>query len=441
MIGRSSRRVRRLARVQVADVRAAIEGADAQLWLPAHFEGTPPMGVFLADLIALGSGWLAIGTVEDDVLVAPIAADGDRVRRAVPGDGVVGSLLGVLASGATGSLLAERFTSAVPLGGSERAMGVDQSNESVVVGDRAVVKLFPRTRPGPQPGVDLPAHLSAVGFSEIPTPLGAIRWHGDTLVASVAAFVPGARDGWQWCVDDVVDACERDEWSAADADPAAMGGLVARLHLALGTPSPVFPTPVHDAGTVDIARWRADADARLEEALALTSGSAGERLRALEPAARAAIASLAPVERTTAMRIHGDLHVGQVLRGGDGALSVNDFDGNPLASDRLAPDAPARDVASMTCAIDHVGRVVARRHPGHAGAASAWAIRSREAFLDAYRTALGDRRELFDERLLAPFEVAQEAHEFVYAARYLPRWRYVPDGAMPAVLERWERDP
>jgi maltokinase len=285
--------------------------------------------------------------------------------------------------------------------------------------------------------VDLPAHLSAVGFGEIPLPVGAIRWRGDTLVASVAAFVVGAQDGWQWCVDDVVDACERGDWTVADAHPAALGGLVARLHRALGTPSPVIPTPVREAGTDTIATWRADADERLAEAVAVTSGSEGERLRALEPAARSAIASLAPLERTTMMRIHGDLHVGQVLRGGDGALSVNDFDGNPLASDRMAPDAPARDVASMTCAIDHVGRVVARRHPHHAAAASAWAIRSREAFLDAYRSGLGDRRELFDDRLLVPFEVAQEAHEFVYAARYLPRWLYVPDGAMPAVLERW----
>jgi maltokinase len=271
-------------------------------------------------------------------------------------------------------------------------------------------------------------------------PLGAIRWRGDTLVASVAAFVPGARDGWQWCVDDVVEACLRDDWTAADAYPTALGGLVARLHRALGSPSPVSPTPVREAGPDTIATWRAEADHRLEEAVAVTSGSAGERLRALEPTARAAIASLAPVERTTVMRIHGDLHVGQVLRGGDGVLSVNDFDGNPLASDRMALDAPARDVASMTCAIDHVGRVVARRHPKHTAAASAWALRARDAFLEAYRTALGDRPELFDERLLAPFEVAQEAHEFVYAARYLPRWRYVPDGAMPAALERARRD-
>ena len=101
----------------------------------------------------------------------------------------------------------------------------------------------------------------------------------------------------------------------------------------------------------------------------------------------------------------------------------------------------------MTCAIDHVGRVVARRHPrtprppprGPSGRAT--------AFLGAYRAGLGDRRALFDERLLAPFEVAQEAHEFVYAARYLPRWLYVPDARDACgarALERpmtWSPDP
>jgi maltokinase len=418
----------------------AIERAGVGIWLPAHFEGAPPAEVGLVDLIAVGEAWIAIGRAADEVWVAPIVADGGFVRRAVPGDGVATLVLGVLATGAVGSLTAERYAAAISLGGSERGMTVDQSNESVIVGDRAVVKLFPRTRPGPQPGLDLPAHLSAVGFGEIPAPLGAIVWRGDTLIASVASFVPGARDGWAWYVDDVLDACERDDWVAADAHAAVVGGLVARLHRALATPSSVFETPVGTADADRIASWRADADARLAEALALTAGAEGERLRALAPTAATVIASLASIERTPTMRIHGDLHVGQVLRGGDGALYVNDFDGNPLVLDRTVPDAPARDVAAMTCAIDHVGRVVARRQPAHVDAAAAWADRSREAFLGAYRAALGDRRELFDERLLAPFEVAQEAHEFVYATHYLPRWRYVPDAVMPAVLERWSRE-
>lgn len=415
----------------------AIERSGVGIWLPAHFEGGPPSEVRLVDLVELLDGWIAIGDASGEVWVAPVAPDGDGVRRAVPGDGVTAAMLGVLASGAAGSLTAERYASTIPLGGPERSMAVDQSNESVVVGDRAVVKLFPRTKPGPQPGVDLPAHLAAVGFGEIPAPLGSILWRGDALIASVASFVPGARDGWAWYVDDVVGACERDDWAVADAHAGAVGALVARLHRALATPSAVFPSPVDEAGAERIAVWRAAADARLEEALGLTTDAEGERLRGVAPAAAALIASLTEIDSTPVMRIHGDLHVGQVLRGDDGALYVNDFDGNPLAPDRMAPDAAARDVAAMTCALDHVGRVVARRHPSHAEAAAAWAERSRTAFLSAYRAGLGDRRALFDERLLAPFEVAQETHEFVYAARYLPRWRYVPDGAMPAVLARW----
>ena len=418
-------------------IRTAIERAGVAVWLPAHFEGAPPAGVALMDLIAVGDGWIAIGEAPGEVWVAPIAPDGDGVRRAIPGDGVMASLIGVLASGGAGSLRADRYVAAIPVGGPERGMTVDQSNESVVVGDRAVVKLFPRTKPGPQPGLDLPAHLAAVGFDETPAPLGSIVWRGDTLIATVASFVPGARDGWEWYVDDVLDACERDDWTVADAHAAAIGGLVARLHRALATPSPVFATPVGSADVAAIATWRVDAEARLEEAAALTGGVEGERLRALAPTAAAALASLAAIERTPIMRIHADLHVGQVLQGGDGRLYVNDFDGNPLVVDRTVPDAPARDVASMTCAIEHVGRVVARRQPAHADVVAKWAARSREAFLDAYRAGLGDRRELFDERLLAPFEVAQEAHEFVYAARYLPRWLYVPDAVMPAVLDRW----
>ena len=65
---------------------------------------------------------------------------------------------------------------------------------------------------------------------------------------------------------------------------------------------------------------------------------------------------------------------------------------------------------------------------------TAWLDEARGGFLDAYRAGLSERMDLFDERLLRPFEVAQECHEFVYAARYLPRWVSVPDRSMAALL-------
>ena len=79
----------------------------------------------------------------------------------------------------------------------EVAIDVDQSNDSVVVGGSAVVKLFPLTSPGPQPGLDLPVHLAAVGFPFLPAPLGALRWTSpagdDVVLATAASFLPGAK--------------------------------------------------------------------------------------------------------------------------------------------------------------------------------------------------------------------------------------------------------
>jgi maltokinase len=99
----------------------------------------------------------------------------------------------------------------------------------------------------------------------------------------------------------------------------------------------------------------------------------------------------------------------------------------------------------MVRAIDHVARIAIRRRPGTDAAVTAWLAESRARFLAAYRSALrepgdfgdgplGHLGDLFDERLLRPFEVAQECHEFVYAARFLPRWVAIPDRSIAALL-------
>jgi len=140
--------------------------------------------------------------------------------------------------------------------------------------------------------------------------------------------------------------------------------------------------------------------------------------------------------------VHGDFHVGQILEW-SGGYAVADFDGNPVAppGERGAFDTPVRDVAAFVRSIDHVGRIASRRRPGREDSVESWIARSRAAFLGAYRGELeaagADR--LFDERLLRPLEVAQECHEYVYAARFLPRWRYVPDLAMRALFPTEDR--
>jgi len=269
-----------------------------------------------------------------------------------------------------------------------------------------------------------------------------LRWRGDVLLATASAYVPGARDGWEWYVELVQLACADGSWPQADAPAAAIGALVARLHRALATTSDVLTDTSGTADAATIAAWHARAVASLDRAVEVTPEDAGERLRRLAPRARAVIDRLLTIDATPIQRVHGDLHVGQILRDDAGGLWVNDFDGDPYASAqaRTAKDASARDVAAMACAIDHVGRVVARRVPDAHDVLADWIERSRAMFLSAYRTELGHDDASFDARLLHPFAVAQEAHEYRYAASHVPRWRYVPDAAMPAAIARAEAD-
>ena len=84
-------------------------------------------------------------------------------------------------------------------------MGVDQTNESVVVGDVAVVKWATHLQEGPHPAPRRIAMLRDAGFTGMPAPWGLVTWRSpsgaETLVANVDEYLPGAVDGWTWAVD------------------------------------------------------------------------------------------------------------------------------------------------------------------------------------------------------------------------------------------------
>ncbi len=391
---------------------------------------------------------MADGTVID-ALPLPGGAE-LTVRRdghdiTIETDGAGGAFEGLLALLRLGELRG-RFSflrlNDVPDATGERSIEVDQSNRSVVVGERAVVKVFPRTTAGPQPALDLPAHLAAVGFGSMPSPFGAITWTDDdgapVVVATAAAFLSGARDGWDWYLDLLLG------WLAGEVDDAAafepaipVGELAGALHAALATASSVLPSPVVFVDEEAIAGWKTRAEVSLDEALALTIGEEGERLRGREGRIRSAFDVFDQVPSAAAMRIHGDLHVGQILRW-DGGDAVTDFDGNPLAPPevRVARDTPVRDVASLVRSIDHLGRIAQRRDAGPVSDIERWVERSRALVLEGYLRSL-DRAghvSLYEPSLLFPLDVAQVCHEYAYAAKYLPSWLSVPDLAMRAIF-------
>jgi maltokinase len=417
------------------EARAASTGSAEFLPVRLAADRQEPLGdPSLLDALDLGRGrWVLVLETKPGLLTSAVVEELEGFRRARAGDGVSEGLLAKTASSeGRGSFTFRRLGTIGPWSG-ERPIEVDQSNESVVVGDAAVVKRFVFTTVGNERPRVLPAHLAAAGFEEMPAPLGSTGWQhtdGAMSLASITTYLPDARDGWDWYVELLERSIEDRSFDAVEP-AAALGALTAGLHAALATPTDVLPAPTAAAGSDTVAAWRRSAEADLESALSSIDGGEGSRLRERAAAIREELDELR-IPETVAIPIHGDLHVGQFLRW-RGGLVVSDLDGDPLGPGTLM-GSPAKDVASLMQSLDHVGRIVERRR---GSSLTQWIRDVSDACAEAYRGELAalDASALFDEQLLRPLRVAQELHEFVYAARYLPTWRYVPDRALPALLE------
>lgn len=254
-------------------------------------------------------------------------------------------------------------------------VSVDQTNESFVVGEEYVVKL----RPAPI-GDDDVALVRLRRLREADSDCTP-AFHGAVGRALVTSYVPGAVDGWTWCVGEARTALGLEQVDVPGAPPGS---------------TPAVPGWARDLGTLT---------ARMHAALAVGDGL---------------------------VLGHGDYHVGQVLRDPSGRLWVIDFDGNPVlpAEERAAPRPTAYDVAGMLLSLENVGHVV-RHHALRQGAdlpdgpVAAWTESVQAEFLDAYR-ADGE----LDESALAPYVEDQIRRELTYAETHLPRWRYVPEAAL-----------
>ena len=302
----------------------------------------------------------------------------------------------------------------LPAGAQERPIGLDQSNTSYVVGERLVVKLYRRIWPGVHPEVELGRHLTeTAGLDCVPAFAGSLHWDGHA-VALVQEYVPG-EDGWAWGAAAV---------QAGDVDDIArLGAESARLHAALaGYGSSV-------ATAADLRGWRSAAAAQLDAATAAVPEEVAAELHGLRGRILGELDALeTPAGPVTLQRLHGDFHIGQVVRAEAGRLVVVDLEGEPTkpVEERSRPGPALRDVAAMLRSFDHLGRYVAR-DVDPACNVDGWIARAREAFLSAYGPV--------DEGLLRALEVEKETYEFTYAAAFLPEWMYAPVGGMRWLME------
>jgi maltokinase len=148
------------------------------------------------------------------------------------------------------------------------------------------------------------------------------------------------------------------------------------------------------------------------------------------PALNAAFERLRGITAPVHMQfIHGDLHLGQVLRTANGWLLI-DFEGEPAApaADRVALRSPLRDVAGMLRSFDYAAHQLLVGQPDDdeqlVQRALEWARRNRDAFCEGYAEVGGDPRAHVD--LLRAFELDKAVYEVAYEYANRPEWLAVP---------------
>lgn len=357
--------------------------------------------------------------------------------------------------------------------------GFEQSNTSVVLDSKLVLKFVRRTFPGPHPEAEMGRYLTeAAGFTAVATFLGdVVRVEPDgteRLLAVAQAFVRNQGDAATWLRDQLKRALT-EPMPAADVpeDEAAglltpsrlfvtaLGTRVAEMHRALASASaePDFePEPLEAAGAegwVAAAEQEFDALKPTIEVIARDDGgpvgTLATELLSREAALRAAFAGFRGLlGGGLATRIHGDLHLGQVLVVAGDAVIV-DFEGEPSRplAERRAKSSPARDVAGMLRSFDYVARmVVAEIATSQAADAEAvlasamqWRDEAVQRFRAAYFETLDDspawpRDAAAREELMAFFILWKAIYELGYELGNRPHWAYLPLQAILDILER-----
>jgi maltose alpha-D-glucosyltransferase/alpha-amylase len=337
--------------------------------------------------------------------------------------------------------------------------GAEQTNTTLLVGHQAVIKLFRHLTAGVHPEGEMSRTLTERGFSGSPNLLGDIvRVDADGLeytLAVVQEFVDNQGDGWAWTLRQLERIVEegatpfgRDEASVFDPYTSfarTLGRRLGEMHAVLAQPTnnPDFAPQVTTAE--DAETWRAQTHGELDHAMSILRNQTGmdEADAALAAGLIDSHARLAArlhelargAEGSQQTRIHGDLHLGQVLvTGGD--VQIIDFEGEPkkpLAL-RRAKASPLRDVAGLIRSFDYAAAQVSRNrtNAGTEGEARASDLLQRfrldatSALLAGYAEGAGNALPPIDTGLLDVFTIEKAAYEIGYEVANRPTWLAVP---------------
>ena len=370
-----------------------------------------------------------------------------------------------------GELIGEESVSEL----SVRRAEVEQTNSSVILGERLILNAYRRLQKGTYPDLEIGRYLTEkVRFKNTPPLAGAIEYEGPdgetTTLGLLQGFVENQGDGWSYVLDYLGRYLEdrlvtswslegeEDVEAERGAEDAFFASLVRILGQRTGELHAAFATATDDAAFApehaspeEVAGWAEGILAEARRTLDLLkrrrgrlpeeAGPDADRLLALR---RELTRRIKDVSRegfgVVKTRHHGDYHLGQVLVVGND-FQIIDFEGEPARplAERRRKHSPLRDVAGMLRSFNYAIRsalmnvVADRAEPLERLEPwiTLWEERTRQAFLEGYAegargAASYPENEEHARALIELFTLEKALYEVRYELDNRPDWVGIP---------------
>ncbi|MEW6635538.1 MAG: maltose alpha-D-glucosyltransferase [Actinomycetota bacterium] len=352
----------------------------------------------------------------------------------------------------------------------------EQTNTSVILGERLILKAYRRLQKGTNPDLEIGRYLTEEArFANVPPLAGAIEYEGAdgqfTTLGLLQGFVPNQGDGWTFTLDyldrylenrlattwslEESEETEREELEVEDAFFESLirtlGLRTGELHAALAAPTDDPAFAPEEASPEEVAGWAEGVLAELRRTLDMLRRRKGrlpeevrgdaekllglrrdltERIRAISKGGFGAVKT----------RHHGDYHLGQVLVVGND-FQIIDFEGEPARplEERRRKHSPLRDVAGMLRSFNYAARSalagLGSEREEELGDLEPWVAlwerRTREAFLAGYvegarEAASYPEDEEHARSLIELFTLEKALYEIRYELDNRPDWIGIP---------------
>ncbi|WP_296246247.1 maltose alpha-D-glucosyltransferase [Pseudomonas sp. UBA4194] len=351
-----------------------------------------------------------------------------------------------------------------------RYLSAEQSNSSVVIGGSMVLKMIRRVSGGIHPELEMGAYLTAAGYENISPLLGSVSRVDESgtphLLMIAQGYLNNQGDAWEWTQNNLERAI-RDEMAMAHseqeqhynalgelADFAGMlGQRLGEMHAVLAAPGVSADFLSRPSTDKDGQAWARSISAQVERALTLLE----QRQADFTEEDRVLVADLlkerqsllAHVEHLSKkavggliMRVHGDLHLGQMLVVQGDAYLI-DFEGEPARplEERRAKYSPYKDVGGVLRSFDYAAAMAVRNvqsadaseeaAQARQRVAKRYLAEARHAFIGAYGIATAGLPHAWQDAegeraALELFSLEKAAYEIAYEAENRPSWLAVP---------------